>query len=661
MKKKDRLALALGMGLIILLTGCPGELELSGENSIVTFSFEAEDNPSLSASVTGTIEITEITRKSTGILVTVPYGTDLTALVAAFTAAYGASVTVDGVVQESGVTENDFTDPVTYTVTAEDGSIRYYTVTVVFDPDTVKEITAFSFTIAANPQLDNTVTGVITGTEIALTVPYSTDVTELVATYTMNGASVSAGGTEQESGVTANDFTDPVTHTVTAEDGSTQEYTVTVTAAPPSAEKEITRYSFPAADNAELYTDIAGIISGTEITVTVPFGTDVTVLTGAFVTSGYSVTVGGTAQESGVTANDFSDPVTYTVTAEDGSVRDYTVTVSISDAAEGPGFANADHPGDGGTFLLGDREVLITMVYAQNRESIAVPVGYTAEVPTNEPNSNYDDGVVILTVPFWIGETEVTNAAAAAVLQWAYDTGRLSNNVSDHNGFDGTTVKYGGQELFDLDAAECRVTSSKGFIVTSSDYDDHPVTNISWYGAVMLCNWLTEMRDGHSGNVVYTNIDTTWEDHETEADTAQNGYRLPSSDEWEYAARYRGLDTTNTVSGYSNPYFTQGDSASGATDDYTNSSACREVAIVFEPDEFEVKSLGITGANTLGLYDMSGNVWEWCFTPSDAGRIDRGGGYDAAAANDLRIGDWYEGSSLEGRDNLGFRLCRTAD
>jgi formylglycine-generating enzyme required for sulfatase activity len=43
------------------------------------------------------------------------------------------------------------------------------------------------------------------------------------------------------------------------------------------------------------------------------------------------------------------------------------------------------------------------------------------------------------------------------------------------------------------------------------------------------------------------------------------GFRLPTSTEWELAARWRGSDATNTVSGYTTPYFTKGDSASGAT------------------------------------------------------------------------------------------------
>ncbi len=59
-----------------------------------------------------------------------------------------------------------------------------------------------------------------------------------------------------------------------------------------------------------------------------PWGTDMTGLVAEFETDGCSVTVDGVEQAGGVTANDFTSPLTYRVTAEDGSTVDYTVTVS---------------------------------------------------------------------------------------------------------------------------------------------------------------------------------------------------------------------------------------------------------------------------------------------------------------------------------------------
>ena len=110
---------------------------------------------------------------------------------------------------------------------------------------------------------------------------------------------------------------------MTAADGSTQDYTVTVTVALDPA-KEITDFTFGGPDPA------FGMIdpSAHTIAVTVPGGTDVSDLVASFTTTGASVAVGDVAQVSGTTVNDFSDPVTYTVTAADGSTQDYTVTVT---------------------------------------------------------------------------------------------------------------------------------------------------------------------------------------------------------------------------------------------------------------------------------------------------------------------------------------------
>ncbi|HNR50079.1 MAG: hypothetical protein BWZ01_02611 [Deltaproteobacteria bacterium ADurb.BinA179] len=92
-------------------------------------------------------------------------------------------------------------------------------------------ITAFSFTAAANPQLGSDITGTIneeSGT-ILLSGPLDADdVAGLKASFTTTGKEVSVGGVVQESGVTGNSFTGPLTYRVTAADGSTRDYTVSV-------------------------------------------------------------------------------------------------------------------------------------------------------------------------------------------------------------------------------------------------------------------------------------------------------------------------------------------------------------------------------------------------------------------------------------------------
>ncbi len=145
------------------------------------------------------------------VVISVPYGTSLTSVVPTIDH-NGASIS-----PASGVAQN-FTSPVTYTVTATDASMQAWTVSVVVLENTAKEITEFSLD-------DFSEDGVIDEDEhtIELTVPYGTNVTALIPTIAITGDTVSP-----ESGV-EQDFTNPVVYTVTAADSSTQSYTVTVT------------------------------------------------------------------------------------------------------------------------------------------------------------------------------------------------------------------------------------------------------------------------------------------------------------------------------------------------------------------------------------------------------------------------------------------------
>jgi hypothetical protein len=92
---------------------------------------------------------------------------------------------------------------------------------------------------------------------------------------------------------------------------------------------ELISFHFTAANNPGLAVDVITTISGTNLTATVPFGTHVTTLVATFQMIGTSVRIGGKAQISGFTPNDFTRPVIYTVTAVDGTTRDFTVTVTI--------------------------------------------------------------------------------------------------------------------------------------------------------------------------------------------------------------------------------------------------------------------------------------------------------------------------------------------
>jgi hypothetical protein len=223
-------------------------------------------------------------------------------------------------VQASAATANSFSGPVAYIVTAADASTATYIVTVTVAANTAKAMTAFSF--AGYSGALGTINE--SAKTIAVTVPFGTDVTTLMATFTSTGVSVMIGTTVQTSAGTANSFSGPVSYIVTAADASTATYIVTVTVAANTA-KAMTAFSFAG------FTNSLGTIDETAktVAVTVPPGTVLTALVATFTSSGVSVNVGSTVQTSAATANDFTGPVLYIVAAADASTATYSVTVTL--------------------------------------------------------------------------------------------------------------------------------------------------------------------------------------------------------------------------------------------------------------------------------------------------------------------------------------------
>ena len=294
----------------------------------VTYTVVAGDNTTIDYTITVTVANSSakaITTYSIGssvgtineanktIAVTVPSGTTVTSLVATFSTT-GSYVKVGSVIQTSGSTTNDFTSPVIYTVVAGDNTTIDYTITVTVAHSSAKAIISYSI---------NGSTGIINESNktIAVTVPFGTNVTSLIATFITTGSYVKVGSVIQTSGFTSNNFTRSVTYTVVAGDDTTADYTVTVTVAHSSA-KAITTYSIGSSNGT--------IDEGNKtIAVTVPFGSDVTGLIATFSTTGSYVKVGSIIQTSGFTPNNFTNPVTYTVTADDTTTGNYTTTVTV--------------------------------------------------------------------------------------------------------------------------------------------------------------------------------------------------------------------------------------------------------------------------------------------------------------------------------------------
>ncbi|MCX6880280.1 MAG: autotransporter-associated beta strand repeat-containing protein [Verrucomicrobia bacterium] len=164
-----------------------------------------------------------------------------------------------------------------------------------------KDIQEFGF-----PNLPATT---ISKTSISVTVPYTTDVTSL-----MPNIKVADGATVAPASGTKSDFSKPQSYTVTSRDGSKITYTVTVDKTAISEAKEILTFGLPGATSVT--------VAGSGIGVYVPNPTDLTALTPTFTLPPYA-----TAVPASGTTRDFTKPQTYTVTAQDGSSRVFTVTV----------------------------------------------------------------------------------------------------------------------------------------------------------------------------------------------------------------------------------------------------------------------------------------------------------------------------------------------
>lgn len=352
----------------------------SGENTIIEFSFLATNNPALQpqSDIVGTIS-------DNSILITVPHGTNVTALVANFVT-NSTEVTVNGVRQISGKTPNDFSVPVVYKVAAENGDIREYSVAVTKAPSSEKRFASFSIN-GTEGSIDEA-NGIIT-----LSLPPKTSLTSLAATFSALAKSVKVKGIDQVSGVTLNDFSSDVEYQLTAEDGTGRTYLVK-SSVQPAPWNEITGFSFRKADNPSLAIDVSGVVSDGTISVELPYGSSRSDLAAHFETEGVSMQVNGVAQVSGQTKNDFSSPLVYQVTAESGAVREYEVRVTVAKNSAKE-ITRYYLSGEKGTIDEGSKTITVNFPLSKSLSGlvaefittgVSVKVGETEQISGTTPN-----------------------------------------------------------------------------------------------------------------------------------------------------------------------------------------------------------------------------------------------------------------------------------
>ncbi|MDH5721490.1 MAG: formylglycine-generating enzyme family protein, partial [Spirochaetia bacterium] len=209
-----------------------------------------------------------------------------------------------------------------------------------------------------------------------------------------------------------------------------------------------------------------------------------------------------------------------------------------------------------------------------------------------------------------------------------------------------------------------------------------PVTCVNWRDAIVWCNALTEYynaQNGTSYTVVYT-VDAAYttpirssEDglYGSSVNSAPGsfdnpyynpnakGFRLPTNNEWELAARYIADINSDGDILDANEYY-PGNYASGATADHNNVAPTGEVAW-YAVNAGSISHIVATRIpNALGIYDMSGNAWEWTLDWYTFGsdRMLRGGGWNSLATA-LQVGYVYYSSPSYEYSSMGFRLART--
>jgi formylglycine-generating enzyme required for sulfatase activity len=271
--------------------------------------------------------------------------------------------------------------------------------------------------------------------------------------------------------------------------------------------------------------------------------------------------------------------------------------------------------------------------------------------PTTEPSRFTNETLhqVTLTRGIYVQTTEVTNQQYRDLAQWAYNNGHVTATTSGlYDNLDGST-----QLLKSLGAGSYEITFSAG--VFSCINPTHPVKYVTWYGAVAYCDWLS-LQQGLPRAYNHS----TWQCNAGNPYTA-TGYRLPTEAEWEYACR----------AGTQTPFNTGACLTAGTQANYDGRYPY--TGCLAGPYVGWTVPVGSYPANAFGLYDMHGNLWEWCndwwgtyggtvTDPVGAGagsyRVIRGGSWDVIAQY-CRSASRSYAYPVNSRYIIGFRPVRS--